>query len=90
VLRPGVGDLSDATRAHYRIPPPGHPEGYLEAFGNLYRNFALTLRSRLKGETPNPLYTDFPGVYDGVRGLAFIETLIQSNNSDRKWTKFIE
>ncbi len=90
VLRPGVGELSDAAKAHYRIPPPGHPEGYLEAFGNLYRNFAFTLRSRLKGETPNPLYTDFPGAHDGLRGLAFIETLIQSNNSDRKWTKFVE
>ncbi len=51
-LRTGVGSQYESTRRHIRIPPPGHPEGYLEAFGNLYRNFAITLRSRLKGEIP--------------------------------------
>lgn len=88
ILRPGVGNLSDLAKAHIKIPPPGHPEGYLEAFSNIYRNFARTLRSRLKGETPNPLYSDFPTVEDGVRGMAFIETVVEASKSSQKWYPF--
>jgi predicted dehydrogenase len=88
ILRPGVGSLSDLTKAHIKIPPPGHPEGYLEAFANIYRNFARTLRSTLKGETPNPLYTDFPTVEDGVRGMAFIENVVAASKSSQKWYPF--
>ncbi len=90
IIRTGVGELSEATRAHIRIAPPGHPEGYLEAFANLYRNFALTLRSVLNGQKPNPVYADFPTIADGVRGLAFIDTVIASAKSGQKWTRFIE
>ncbi|CAN5897491.1 Gfo/Idh/MocA family oxidoreductase [soil metagenome] len=90
LIRTGVGEQSDAARAHFRINPPGHPEGYLEAFANLYRNFAVTLRSVMKGEEPNPLYTDFPSAEDGVRGLAFIETVVKSNDSEQKWTPFVQ
>lgn len=86
MIRTGVGELSDAARAHFRINPPGHPEGYLEAFANLYRNFAFTLRSLLKGEQPNPLYLDFPTAEDGVRGLAFVETVVASSKSEQRWT----
>jgi predicted dehydrogenase len=88
ILRPGVGNLSDLAKAHIKIPPPGHPEGYLEAFASIYRNFARTLRSTLKGETPNPLYTDFPTVEDGVRGMAFIETVVEASKSSQKWYPF--
>lgn len=88
ILRPGVGNLSDLAKAHIKIPPPGHPEGYLEAFSNIYRNFARTLRCRLKGETPNPLYSDFPTVEDGVRGMAFIETVVEASKSSQKWYPF--
>jgi predicted dehydrogenase len=86
-LRTGVGQQYESTRRHIRIPPPGHPEGYLEAFASLYRNFAITLRSRLKGETPDPIYLDFPSVDDGVRGMVFIETVVASSNSKEKWLK---
>jgi predicted dehydrogenase len=89
IIRTGVGEQSEAARAHFRINPPGHPEGYLEAFANLYRNFAFTLRSTLKGEEPNPIYTDFPTAEDGVRGMAFIETVVKSNQEEQKWTKFV-
>jgi len=85
IYRTGVGALSDAASKHIRIPPAGHPEGYLEAFANLYRNFAITLRSRLKGETPDPAFLDFPSAQDGVRGLAFIETVVEANQSKEKW-----
>jgi predicted dehydrogenase len=88
VFRAGVGSLYPSTSAHIRVPPPGHPEGYLEAFASIYRNFARTLRSRLKGETPNPLYLDFPTVEDGIRGMAFIETVVEANKSPQKWYPF--
>lgn len=81
--------LSEEAKAASRLPA-GHPEGYLEAFANIYRSFAKTLRSRLSGEKPDPVYLDFPGVDDGVRGLAFIETLVSSNKSEQKWTKMIK
>lgn len=89
IIRTGVGNLSDAAKMNTRIPA-GHPEGYLEAFANLYRNFAKTLRSRLKGETPDPAFLDFPGADDGVRGMAFIETVVASSNSTEKWLKMKE
>jgi predicted dehydrogenase len=88
IIRTGVGKLSEAAAMNTRIPA-GHPEGYLEAFANLYRNFAITLRSRLKGESPDPAYLDFPGADDGVRGMAFIETVVASSNSQEKWMKMI-
>ena len=68
--------------------PGGHPEGYLEAFGNLYRNFALTLSSIMDGKKPTEEMLDFPGVEDGVRGMAFIENVIASSQSNEKWTDF--
>ncbi|MEO1653429.1 MAG: Gfo/Idh/MocA family oxidoreductase, partial [Bacteroidota bacterium] len=88
IIRTGVGELSEAAQAHTRIPA-GHPEGYLEAFANIYRNIAFTLRSRLAGEEPNPLYLDFPNIEDGVRGMAFIETVVKSAKSEAKWTPFL-
>ena len=89
ILRTGVGDLSESAQAHTRVPA-GHPEGYLEAFANIYRNFAKTLRARLEGRKPDPLYADFPSVDDGVRGMAFIESVVASSKSDEKWFKFLE
>ncbi len=87
IIRTGVGELSEASNAHTRIPA-GHPEGYLEAFANIYRNFAICLRARLAGETPEPVYNDFPTVDDGIRGMAFIEAVVASSKSDQKWYSF--
>jgi predicted dehydrogenase len=68
--------------------PGGHPEGYLEAFANLYRNFAITLSARLENETPPEEALDFPRVEDGVRLMAFIDHVVASSNSNEKWTTF--
>jgi predicted dehydrogenase len=87
VLRTGVGALSARARAHARIPA-GHPEGYLEAFANIYRNFARALRARLEGREPGEFDLDFPTVHDGVRGMAFIETVVAAGASDQKWHAF--
>lgn len=88
IIRTGVGNLSEAAQAHTRIPA-GHPEGYFEAFANLYRNFALAVRARWEGKEQNPLY-DFPTVYDGLRGMKFIDTVLASDKTETKWTKFLQ
>ncbi len=91
ILRAGAnykGILSSYALANCRTPG-GHPEGYLEAFANIYRNFALTLSARIDGTTPAPENLDFPGVEDGIRGMAFIDNVVASAASKEKWTKHI-
>lgn len=87
IYRAGTGYL-DSFASHNCRTPAGHPEGFLEAFANLYRNFVLTVRARLNGETPKPEWLDFPGVNEGIRGMAFIENIIESGKSETKWTPF--
>jgi predicted dehydrogenase len=67
--------------------PAGHPEGYLEAFANLYRNFALALTAKIDG-TKASEHIDFPSVDDGIRGMAFIDNVVKSGQSKEKWTPF--
>ena len=87
IYRTGNGYLSSFA-SHNSRTPAGHPEGYLEAFANIYRNFALTLSARLNGETPTAEMLDFPDASDGVRGMAFIENVVASAQSDQKWFDF--
>lgn len=79
--------LSSFATANTRIPA-GHPEGLLEAFANIYRNFILTVSAKKEGRTPSPEMLDFPQVEDGVRGMAFIDKVVESNESNEKWTEF--
>lgn len=87
VLRTGVGELYEQSTAHTRLPA-GHPEGYLEAFANIYRNVAHCIRAKINKTTPEDIYTDFPTVEDGIRGMQFIERVVASSNSDQKWLSF--
>ncbi len=87
VMRTGVGDLYPEAQAHTRIPA-GHPEGYLEAFANIYRNFAKCVRARLAGEEVDSVYQDFPSVSDGVRGMQFIQKVVDSGQKGAQWVKF--
>jgi predicted dehydrogenase len=87
LYRTGNGYLSAIATFNTRTPS-GHPEGYLEAFGNLYKSFALTLQSKLEGKEPTANMLDFPTVTDGVRGMAFIENVIASGKSSQKWTEY--
>ena len=87
VYRTGVGELAPETVAHTRIPA-GHPEGYLEAFANIYRNFAICLRAKINGEKAAKIHHDYPSIDDGVRGMQFIEKVVQSSTSKQKWIKF--
>ena len=86
IYRTGVGELYPESAAHTRIPA-GHPEGYLEAFANIYRNFAKCVQARIDGVTVDPVYDDFPTVKDGLRGMQFIYKVIESGKSDQKWVK---
>jgi predicted dehydrogenase len=86
IVRTAVGDLSAPAKHATRLPA-GHPEGFLEAFANLYKNFAAVLRARLARGKPDPLDLDFPGVADGVRGMAFIEAVVASSQGGAVWTK---
>ncbi|NGM65478.1 Gfo/Idh/MocA family protein [Sphingobacterium sp. SGR-19] len=79
--------LSSFATHNTRIPA-GHPEGLLEAFANIYRNFAATTSAKREGRTPSPEELDFPSVDDGVRGMAFVQNVVASNASNEKWTKF--
>ena len=90
-LRAGsnYGNLESTYATHNCRTPGGHPEGYLEAFGNLYRNFALALSAKLNNEEPKPEWLDIPGVDDGIRGMAFIENVVASSQSNEKWRDYV-
>ena len=87
ILRTGAGYLSSYAAKNARVPA-GHPEGYLEAFANLYRNFALSIKADLLGKQPEKEWLDYPGIEAGIRGMAFVENVIASGKSDAKWTDF--
>ena len=88
VYRTANGYLCDAAKAAGRTPP-SHPEGYLEAFANIYKNFAHAIRAREEGRklAKTDLANDFPKIEDGVRGMAFIEAVVKSSKQNAAWTK---
>ena len=91
ILRTGLSFLypqmtaSPVAVAHTRVPA-GHPEGYLEAFANIYRNFAMHIQAKLDGKEQDALY-DYPSVSDGVRGMQFIYKVVESSKKNR-WISF--
>jgi predicted dehydrogenase len=87
ILRTGSHRLTDEANFNSRTPA-GHPEGYLEAFGNLYRNFALCLSAKIEGIEAPEEALDYPSVDEGIRGMAFIDNVVKSGLSDEKWTNF--
>jgi predicted dehydrogenase len=80
--------LSSFATSNCRTPG-GHPEGYLEAFANIYRNFSRTLIARIDGLQPTEEMLDFPSVEDGIRGMAFIDNVVASSQSQTKWIDHI-
>lgn len=88
MLRVGGGYMGAPAKFNTRTPG-GHPEGYLEAFANIYRNFALTVGARMSGQEPTAEMLDFPGIEDGIRGMMFIEAVVKSGYDDSiKWVPF--
>ncbi|MEP6670639.1 MAG: Gfo/Idh/MocA family oxidoreductase [Chthoniobacter sp.] len=88
VLRTGNGYLGKNAAAATRTPP-SHPEGYLEAFANIYKNFAGAIRARLEKKklAKDDPANDYPKIEDGVRGMAFIEAVVKSSKANAAWTK---
>lgn len=84
VWRAGTGYISDYAKHNSRTPA-GHPEGYLEAFANHYRNFSFCVKAKQNNKQPKAEWLDFPDMKDGVRGMLFIEKVIESGRSDKKW-----
>jgi predicted dehydrogenase len=76
-IKRGAADLSEAAKARTRTPP-GHPEGYLEAFANLYAGFAEAIRARQEGREPAAIGRNIPGVQDGLKGVAFVDAVVDS------------
>jgi predicted dehydrogenase len=83
VWRAGTGYVSSFA-SHNTRTPSGHPEGYLEAFANHYRNFTLSVMAKMEGKIPKDEWLDFPGIEAGVRGMQFIDTIVRSGKSE-KW-----
>jgi predicted dehydrogenase len=88
VYRTGSSYLSSYAQHNSRTPS-GHPEGFIEAFANHYRNFALCVNAQANRQTPAAEWLDFPGIEDGIRGMAFIENVIASGKMETKWKDFV-
>jgi predicted dehydrogenase len=86
VWRRGNGYVAGVAGKFTRIPS-GHPEGYLEAFGNVYREVFRAIEAEIAGKAL-PKDLDFPTIDDGVEGMAFIETVVKSSNAGARWVKF--
>lgn len=87
MLRTGYGYLGEMATAYTRTPH-GHPEGYLEAFANLYLAFAEQIRAREEGRAPAERAMDLPGIDAAIRGMTFIELAVAASASDVKWHPF--
>jgi predicted dehydrogenase len=88
ILRRGNGYVCNAAERNTRTPF-GHPEGFIEAFANVYLAAAKSIAAEVAGKKL-PKNPDFPTVEDGIRGMAFIATAVKSSNSKSKWTKMLK
>jgi len=84
ITRGGSG--SGAAAGHATRIPAGHPEGYLEAFAQIYRDVAEQIQARWQGRAPDPLACIVPTVEDGARGMKFIESVVESSRAEGRWT----
>ena len=84
ITRGGSG--SGAAAGHATRIPAGHPEGYLEAFAQIYRDVAEQIQARWQGRAPDPLACMVPTVEDGARGMKFIESVVESSRAEGRWT----
>jgi len=86
LYRTGVGELSDIAQAATRLPA-GHPEGFLEAFANVYRGVAQAIRSHAGEDLGDTTRIDFPSVEDGLKGMRFISAVVESGERDSVWVE---
>ncbi|MDC7233757.1 MAG: Gfo/Idh/MocA family oxidoreductase [Spirochaetales bacterium] len=83
----GRDDFYDHPGSYVRIPS-GHPEGYFEAFGNIYSTFIDALTVKKAGGTPDENQLDFPTPIDGAKGVRFIEKCVESSDKNSSWVDF--
>ncbi|MCH2061054.1 MAG: Gfo/Idh/MocA family oxidoreductase [Verrucomicrobiales bacterium] len=87
VYRRGNDYLGEAAKSNSRTPF-AHPEGFIEAFANIYLAAVQAISDQIEGNPVPEEGYDFPNATDGVAGLAFIDTAVKSSASDQKWLKF--
>ncbi len=85
IIRTGTASATKKANENTRLPA-GHPEGFIEGFANLYKNFSGALAGRIAGKKQKSGGFDYPGVDEGVRGMAFIEAVVKSSRTNR-WVK---
>jgi len=85
IVTRGGPDSGEAAARVTRVPP-GHPEGYLEGFANIYKEVAAAIMAARTGKKP-PKGVHFPTIDDGVKGLAFVEAAVKSSKANGKWVK---
>ena len=78
-----TGPAADCTRI-----PFGHPEGFIEAFANVYNSAMVAVKDEIAGKFPRKSGYDYPDIRDGIIGMAFIETVVKSSKAKEKWVKF--
>ena len=89
IRRTGTAFVGEAASSGARLPA-GHPEGYLEAFANIYSSFADALSSAVSGEKADFANYDYPNVRDGVRAMAFLDAVLRSAGGEEKWVEVPE
>lgn len=88
MIRTSTPGIESPAAQHNSRVPGGHPEGFIEAFANLYRNFALTLIADADNEIPSEHALDFPSVADGIEGMQFVDAVVSSSAQNAAWVKW--
>ncbi len=83
----GSGNASEEAKNVTRIPP-GHPEGYLEGFANIYSDVYKELSAHINKQKNDQMNSCYPNINDGVEGMRFIETVLESSKNNSKWVQF--
>ena len=86
ITRGGSG-ASDEANQITRIPP-GHPEGYLEGFANIYSDVSRELFAKINNQNYDNSKNCYPTINDGIEGMKFIEAVLKSSKNNSKWTRF--
>jgi predicted dehydrogenase len=88
VIRTATASIVSPAAQHNSRVPGGHPEGFIEAFANLYRNFALTLMADAEQQEPSACCLDFPTITDGIEGMQFVDAVVHSSAQNAAWVKW--
>ena len=89
-IRTATASIVSPAAQHNSRVPGGHPEGFIPAFANLYRNFALTLMADAEQREPSEYCLDFPSIQDGIDGMHFVDAVVESSAQNAAWIKWNE